>query len=490
MIRKILPLLFAISLTNTGTLFAQFQYKLLATDASAGDRFGASVALSGDYALIGHSNTRIGLSPPYVFKRENQVWNEQAQLTVSSRHPTFGSPVSLSGVYGMSGSPLDTDNGSFSGAAYAFKRDGSNWVELGKLTASDGSNSDIFGSSISVSGDYAFIGAPGSDTDKGESSGAVYVFKREGDNWVEQVKLTASDGEGGAGFGAYLSIDGDYAVIGSLSGLLRSAYVFKRDGNAWIEQDKLVPADSASASVFLASPVSIHGDYALVGAPILFESQGPASAYIFKREGENWIEQAKLISSESEVFDGFGSSVALNGELAFIGVPDGSDRGAVAVFKREGSNWVEQPMLVAPDRRRNANFGISISVSGNYVLVGASGDEQEGNLAGAAYVFDLSGLQGVSIEEAVPASSFTLMQNYPNPFSSVTTVPYTLEGTENVKLEIFDTFGRRVATLVDNRQPQGDYEVSFDGSGLSSGVYFYRLTTGNTILTKVLTLVR
>ena len=125
----------------------------------------------------------------------------------------------------------DALNAASSGSAYIFKRDGTSWSQQQKLTASDGAAGDDFGRSVSISGDYAIIGAYGDD-DKGTNSGSAYIFKWNGTGWVQQQKLTASDGAANDWFGHSVSISGDYAIIGadddddkgSSSG---SAYIFK-----------------------------------------------------------------------------------------------------------------------------------------------------------------------------------------------------------------------------------------------------------------------
>jgi len=119
-----------------------------------------------------------------------------------------------------------------------------------KITASDGAGNDRFGISVSVLGDYAIVGSY-VDDDKGENSGSAYIFKLTGTTWAEEDKLLASDGTASDFFGYSVSISGDYAVVGSRqnddngsnSG---SAYIFKRSGISWTEEAKLLPIDGAA----------------------------------------------------------------------------------------------------------------------------------------------------------------------------------------------------------------------------------------------------
>ncbi|MCX5635489.1 MAG: FG-GAP repeat protein [Planctomycetota bacterium] len=183
------------------------------------------------------------------------TWLERQKLLASDGTAgiLFGRSVSISGNYAIVGASSDDDNGGDSGSAYIFNRDGTNWVQQQKLTASDGAASDQFGYSVSISGDYAIVGAYGDD-DKGSASGSAYIFKRDGTSWVQQQKLLASaDGATNDYFGRSVSISGDYAIAGaygdddkgSCSG---SAYIFKRDGTSWSEQAKSNGMAQAGAS--------------------------------------------------------------------------------------------------------------------------------------------------------------------------------------------------------------------------------------------------
>jgi len=214
-----------------------------------------------------------------------------------------------------------------SGSAYIFRWDGTSWSEQQKLLASDGAAKDFFGGSVSISGDFAIVGAY-LDDDKGSSSGSAYIFKLDDRGWSQQQKLLASDagflpqsGEAatpaktrislplGARFGRFVSISGDYAIVGATAGgdgYTGSAYIFWWDGISWSEQQKLLASDGAARDKFGYS-VSISGDYAIVGAPRDDDNGADSgSAYIFKRDGTSWRQQQKLTASDGAAGDEFG----------------------------------------------------------------------------------------------------------------------------------------------------------------------------------------
>jgi hypothetical protein len=357
------------------------QDKLIATDG-AEDCFSWCVSIDGDYALIGASYDDNKRGSAYVFKRNGTTWTEEQKLLASDRaeDDNFGWSVSIDGDYAFIGSHCDdNENGNYAGSVYVFTRSGTTWTQQAKLMASDGAAYDYFGQAVSIDGDYAFIGAPFDDDD---NKGSVYVFKRNGTTWTEEQKLRASDGPTWEYFGRSISIDGDYAIITAHDedNVKGSAYVFKRNGTIWTEEQKLLASDR---DFFIGWVVSIDGDYALIGSP--FEDNDRGAAYVFKCNGTIWTEEQKLLASDGEANDFFGRSVSIDGDYAFIGSPfDDSYTGSVYVFKRNGTTWTEEQKLRASDSAEDDDFGWSVSIDGDYALIGALyGDNDNG----AAYVF-------------------------------------------------------------------------------------------------------
>jgi len=309
-------------------------------------------------------------------------WLEQAKLLASDGVPDdgFGISVSIDGEYALIGAAGDDDS---KGSAYVFKRSGLAWIQECKLTASDGADEDYFGYSVSIDGDYALIGSYGDDTSKG----SAYVFKRSGTSWIQEDKLTASDGGSGDSFGWSVSISGEYAIVGvpGYDNSTGSVYVFKHSGSYWVEEDKLIASDSEPNDAFGWS-VSLDLDYALIGA--LGDDYYVGSAYVFKRSGSTWVQEAKLIGSGS-YGDLFGYSVSIDGEYALVGVPSWVSIGLVYVYKRSGLSWMQEDILAASDGTFKNFFGWSVSTDGKYAIIGAVGVE---NYMGSAYVFKRYGI--------------------------------------------------------------------------------------------------
>jgi hypothetical protein len=397
------------------------EVKITASDGAAEDQFSYSVAISGDYAVVG-------------------AWG-------------------------------DDDAGSYSGSAYIFKRDGTVWTEQAKITASDGTEGDYFGCSVAISGDCAVVGAYGND-DNGGESGSAYIFKRDGTTWTEQAKITASDGTASDHFGWSVAISGDYALVGANcdddnGGESGSAYIFKRDGTTWTEQAKITASDGAAGDYFGYS-VAISGDYALVGAiydddPLL----NSGSAYIFKRDGTVWTEQAKINASDGTEGDFFGCSVAISGDYAvagaFLGDGAGVHSGSAYIFKRDGTTWTQEAKINASDGAAEDRFGHSVAISGDYAVVGAYLDDDAGYNSGSAYIYTICAsppppvLTTITVDPATAdivvggtqTFTATTLDQYGDPIDAVVTwdSSNTTVGTINATTGVFTAVAAGMTTV-------------------------------------------
>ena len=396
--------------------------KLTASDADFYDSYGYAVSLYGDYALVGSPCDNTFTGSAYIYRRDGEMWNYEQKLVASDneQYQWFGSAVSIYGDYALIGSPGSND---LIGSVYVFKLEDDIWGEEDILTPLMGEQDDSFGSSLSLYEDYALIGAPYDDN----QNGSAFVFKREGSSWVQQIKLNVTDTNTtfGAIFGHSVSLFGEYALIGAhLNEYTHgSAYVFKRDGENWIEQDKLSPSDGQTYGYFGYS-VAIHGDYALIGA----HNGGYGSGYIFQQSGNSWNQEQQLTVDDNKEGDWLGYSVSLNDDYALLGAPfkDYEAEGAAYVFKRSDSLWEKDGKLTASDGIEYINFGYSVSLSGNNALLGAP-DHYWG--MGSAYVFhkdvpesdlDCSGdLQWIDIEPNSTLQAIISIENVGEPESEL-----------------------------------------------------------------------
>ena len=242
------------------------------------------------------------------------------------------------------------------------------WNEVVKATAPDRAVDDFFGESVSISGNYAIVGAVKEDEDTTGgntllSAGSAYIFEQNGlGGWNKVQKIVASDRAAGDWFGYSVSISGDYAIIGARleeedttggNTLNRSgsAYIFERNGlGEWNEVQKIVASDRAIGDLF-GSTVSISGDYAIVGAALEDEDTtggntllSAGSAYVFERNGlGGWNEVQKIVASDRAVDDNFGSSISISGNYAIVGaVNEDEDATGNNALSNAGSVYIFQ----------------------------------------------------------------------------------------------------------------------------------------------------
>ena len=384
--------------------------KLQANDGLASDYFGSSVAISGDYAIVGAFSDTVGgnqdKGSAYIFQYSGSSWSQQAKLIPSDGmiDDHFGYSVSISGDYAIVGTGESDINWTDKGSAYIFHRTGNIWVQQAKLLADDGMEGDEFGYSVSISGDYAIVGAYHDDIERNLYEGSAYIFHRTGDSWSLQAKLTASDGRRDDHFGYSVSISGDYAIVGAVfdnvGGNYRqgSAYIFHRNGSSWEQQVQLTASDGWIGDQFGYS-VSISGDYAIVGAyndGVGWNHEGykSGSAYVFHHSGSTWTQQAWLTASDGGYEDHFGNSVSITGDHAMVGAyfddnEEDDNQGSVYIFNRTGSTWMQQTKLSESDGGTSDNFGYSVSISDDYALIGAWSEWFSPRVhKGSVYIYD------------------------------------------------------------------------------------------------------
>jgi len=304
----------------------------------------------------------------------------------------FGAAVSVSSDLCIIGADGDDDKGTDAGAAYIFWFEDPNWVEEAKLTASDGQDYDYFGWSVSVRGNVCVVGARGDD-DNGLAAGSAYVFRFDGQQWLAEQKLTASDGATWDNFGWSVSIYGNVCIVGAKNDYDNgdgsgSAYIFRYDGNQWIEEQKLTASD-AQAEAFFGWSVSINSHVCLVGAS--GDDLSAGAAYVFRYDQPNWIEEAKLQAFDRAENDWFGTSVAIDDNVCVVGAigddDDGEQSGSAYVFRFDGDSWVEEAKLTASDGTYYDVFGESVSIRGDVCAVSAPRNDDNGDESGAAYIF-------------------------------------------------------------------------------------------------------
>jgi hypothetical protein len=494
--------------------------KTNASDRSNGDFFGWSVAISGNYAIVSAQretedttglNTMSFAGSAYILeKNAGGAWGEVQKIVPSDRDVSdfFGTSVAISGDYAVVGAYNEDEDAAGlntlndAGSAYIFERNGAGtWNEVQKIVASDRGVGDFFGQSVAISGSYIIVGVPKESEDAVglntlNLAGSAYIFEKNvGGTWNEVKKIVASDRGADDFFGTSVAISGNYAVIGAkeededAAGLntvlgAGSVYVFERNiGGTWNEVQKLVASDRGLFD-FFGTSVSISSNYAIVGAESdkenavglnpLFDA---GSVYIFERNGAGtWNEVQKIVASDRDANDRFGTTVSISGDHAIVGSSlEDEDvvglntlnlAGSAYVFERNvGGNWNEVQKLVASDRAANDRFGFSVAISGSNAIIGAySEDEDTVGLntlsnAGSSYFFS-------SCSPTFSSYNTTTCSSYTVPSNDET---YTTIGTYTVMDTISNSCGEdSTMAITITINPAIDTTTSTSGSVITS----------------------
>lgn len=425
-----------------------------ASNSDADDAFSSTIAVSDDTLVVGApsessaatgvngnagDDTASGAGAVYVFARSGGVWTQQAYIKASNAQAgdNFGSSVALSGDTLVVGAPGEdsvsaainagqVDNtASNAGAAYVFVRSGTTWAQQAYIKTPNMGAGDKLGFAVALSGDTLAVAAPNEDSaargvdgpmsdENASNAGAVYVFVRAGTTWRYQSYLKASNTGANDLFGFAVALSGDTLAVSadneasaafgvggdqgddSAAGA-GAVYMFVRNtANATWSQQAYIKASNTGRGDFFGSAVALSGDTLAVGAyheasaaNTVNGNQGDDNAkdagavYVFARTGTTWMQQAYIKAANAGAGDLFGASVALSGDTLAVGAyaedstaadpadNTSSDAGAAYVFARTGNTWSQQSFVKPTSTTMRDLFGWSVALAPNTLAVGA-----------------------------------------------------------------------------------------------------------------------
>ncbi len=356
-------------------------------------------------------------------------------------HDRFGEDIAIDGDTLVVGSPSDSGTG----VAYVFRWDGTGWEPEAQLRATNADVGDSFGVSVAIDGDVVVVGANGESSGatgvNGDSvdnsvsaAGAAYVFRRIGTKWMQEAYLKASNTDADQ-FGLAVAVSADLVAVGTYfedsaaqgingdqadnsANSAGAVYVFKKSGNLW-SQDAYIKASNAQANDRFGFSVALSAGRLAVGAPeedgfdtgvngVESDNSAPGSGavYVFARSITGWAQEAYVKASNTGAGDGFGSALALRGDLLLVGAsseqgggqgidPDGDNNsaqssGAAYLFHRDLVQWGQSSYIKASNAEANDTFGWDVALSGYHAFIGApyeDGEDDSSNDSGSVYVF-------------------------------------------------------------------------------------------------------
>ena len=467
---------------------------LYPSDVAYGLHFGRTVSAYGDYIVIGapKGNVVANLGEAvYIFRKNAGNWLEEARLTATDSiiDQCFGCAVATYSNYILIGAPNDDENGKNSGAAYIFKNNGNGWAKQIKLTPSDPSEFQSFGSHVSLDGDYALISSTSDNINGQFNSGSAYIFKRNGDQWLQEAKLIPSDPTISAVFGIRVSIYGDYAFVGATRAYndnnikTGAIYVFEKIGNEWIEQVKLVSSDGQHGDVF-SNPIATESTLFVAAAKAPGNNEySKGVGYIFSKDGEDWIEEHKLIPYDEEEDQALWGW-SFNENYAVLANANNPHSGVVHLFHKKNADWSEVKTLTASNGDQYDRYGGATFLANNNLIVGAYNNfyqDSDSVRTGAVYVYDLDLLVPDKEAESIEVS----INLYPNPSTESLTLSINNAIVPIFKrLEIYDMNGRLLRYLSQYEFDENKGNWTIDISSLVSGAYIIRGISSKYVFSK------
>ncbi len=405
--------------------------QLTASDGMPDDGFGNGVARADDVMVIGtlrHADDKAGKA--YVLRRTGASWVEEAILSSSESQygDRFGASVDTDGTRIVVGAYYeDTKRGFNAGAVYTFVNIAGVWTQEARLEGNDTAANDTFGWRVALDGTRLAVGATHDD----ENRGAVYLFDWNGASWLQTAKIVPNDASGGDVFGVGLKLRGDVLVAGSHNddSQAGSVYVFRFNGASWTQEQKVLAADRDAYDKFGLS-LDIEGDVLAVGADERFTGSG--ALYIFRHDGVQWTQEARLVPVDADSLAWFGFGVQLAGDQVLAGAPyqDGG-RGAAYLFQLDGSTWTQTAKLSATNGEPNDQLLADPSgaaFDGVTAIVGAPESLSDG--IGQTYVFDLTDADGDGVPDGCVPQPCNLSPDFQ---------------IEADRLDAYDNFGSALA---------------------------------------------
>lgn len=514
-------LLFLLAMLIGLQSFAQtysFDTRLTAFDKAPAEAYGTEVDLHETLMIVGAPNDAVSSGTSggsaYIYEKSGDVWNLVSKIRSndSTINVNFGAAVAISSNFAVIGDPDEASRG----AAYIFEKSGNSWTQIAKTEATVPTADDRYGEDVEIDGDWIFIGAPKEEENAAGSenvswAGSVFVYSYDGTDWSFNNKMVPADRlEAEAAsqqFGYSLAADSGRLIVGaytrsdSTTTNVGAAYFFEEMGGVWTENVMLRPSDGSTGD-FFAWDVDLKGNTAVVGAlnhdydlsGSGFKGESGA-AYYMTYDGTTWLAGGKLVWSDRDNGDFFGSSVAVtpNEETIIVGMYEDNTRftfdgevfnksecGAAVVFNKTMGGTFEEGERITPSiKATQDHFGNSMAASNTDLVIAAYQDDIENfpnsglcNLDsiadnGAVDVFNLGTMTGLEDLDSRIGVSI-----YPNPSSDYLDIVSSHEFTF---IEILNIEGRiiKLVPLTDKQR--------VNISTLPPGLYFLRVSIGKAI---------
>ncbi len=470
-------------LVNIFKLNAQVQIGTDINGSLSDELFGWSNMLSsnGNILIVGAPNNGTNgynSGQIKVFEYNGNDWLQKgSSINGYNVSDAFGRSVSINndGTIIAVGSQYNDDNGNNSGNLRIYEFIGSDWVQKGN-TLTGTSADDQFGTSVSISsnGNRVVVGAPYSDIN-GIDSGSVKVFNYNNNLWTLMQQFSGNNSDDLFGASVSISGDGNKLIAGAwTNNNINNGYVkvFENDLMLWNQLGSTIYGEVPGDFFGYSSVISKNGDKIAIGSWGNNENgntSGQVEVYEFLNN--NWSQLGSDILGNGS-FQRFGWSISLSdlGDVLAVGAPQGNKS---SIYKFNNGNWLNigNP-IIGENISDECGYSVCLSSNGNKVAIGSTNNVGNGNNSGHVRVYDLSSLLNNNNFKIVTAKI------YPNPFNNL----LFIESDEYIKkINVYNTIGQIVKSfnLIDSSN-----NIELNLSDLSKGLYFLELNINNLIKTE------
>lgn len=383
--------------------------KITASDTTFYKEFGSSIAVYGDYAVIGAFRDSIDglydVGAAYIFKKTNNEWTEMIKLTADTptENANFGVSVAINENHLAVGLPSEMIDGDIgAGSVYTYRLIDDEWIFEEKLQAFTPGEYEQYGSSLALYENRLVVGAPAAKINN-VRTGEVYIHQfNNGTNWENETSLSSNDGVSDSRFGASVDIFENTIIVGdptypSANNVdVGAAYIYTYANLTWDASELKIVDPFGSNGDFFGTRVSISEDYAAVSSPERNNSFDflHGSVLTFARE-MNWgLDEIIRLNGSSSETSRFGHDIDITGNTLIIANnkkdrDNAVNRGAAYVYKRDDQNWKKEVTLLASDGSAFDQFGSSICINNSTIMIGAQLDELVLGLhTGSVYIFN------------------------------------------------------------------------------------------------------
>ncbi|MEX0747428.1 MAG: choice-of-anchor B family protein [Rhodothermales bacterium] len=341
---------------------------------AAGQHFGGALAIADGEIFVGEPDNLYRSGVVYHFVRRDGAWALDSELVAPNAEmaDNFGSEIAIDGDRMIVGSRGPTNE---VGSAYVYGRQNGRWVHEATLSTSEVDATDGFGAHVALMGDVAFVGAPAGE----DAAGRVFIFQRgAAGSWTQAGVLTGSDAEANADFGGALAVEDETLFIGApgRKSATGGVYVFTYDesANAWTER-AILASRVLGEGVRLGSTLAVDGDRLVAGAPDFSRGVGAALLFVSDPGSGNWMGYALLFPFSGGVPHGFSSSVAVDEDELWVGAPMAEGTGTTYRYINDDGRFSSVVTLESEGAEFRDSFGAAIALEGDLAAVGLSGDD-------------------------------------------------------------------------------------------------------------------